>query len=159
MIDADFIYYDSAAEKTVIIGSSGRHGFFCGTPKKWLNSLCLAHGSTYQGRIDAFRELTGTSQKPAVMISEMTNQMFFPTVSPDRSDCTWLCWQSVYTIRGAEMNHSLVIFFDGNKIELAIGIRTLKKQMQRCEEYLQKMADALDELQKNKDCLEKELCH
>lgn len=46
------------------------------------------------------------------------------------------------------MNHSLVIFFDGNKIELAVGIRTLKKQMYRCEEYLQKMSDALRNLQK-----------
>lgn len=146
MIDADAIYYDAEAHQTVILGSSGDHGFFCGTPRDCLNDFCIPFGSTYQGRIDAFRTLTGTVQKPAVMISEITGQMFFPTVSPDSNDCVWICLQTVFRIRKAENNTSIVIFSDGNKIDLAVSVRTLRTQIQRCDLFLKKMSEYISRL-------------
>lgn len=146
MIDADAIYYDAVTKRTVILGSSGGHGFFCGTPREYLNSLCIPFGSTYQGRIDAYRALTGTVQKPAVMLSEITGQIFFPTVSPESRDCVWICLQTLFKIRKAENNTSVVIFSDGNTIELAVSVRTLRTQMQRCDLFLQKMSEYIGKL-------------
>ena len=147
MIDADIVYYDPASEKTVIISASGHHGFFCGSPVRWLDEMCIAHGSTYKGRDDAFRTLTETKQKPAVLISEMTHQMYFPTLSPKSRDCIWLCAERIFAIRAKDNQHSLVLFMDGNKIELAVSKRTLKKQMERCELFLEKMRSALSALE------------
>lgn len=151
MIDADIVYYDPASEKTVIISETGRHGFFCGTPVQWLDQMCIAHGSTYQGRIDAFRTLTGTVQKPAVMISEMTHQMFFPTVSSKSSDCIWLCAERIFSIRTKDDQHSLVLFMDGNTIELAVSKRTLNKQLSRCEKFLEIMRNSIRKLETNEE--------
>ena len=149
MIDADIVYYDPAAGKTVIISETGRHGFFIGTPIKWLDQMCIAHGSTYKGRVDAFRTLTDTVQKPAVLISEMTHQIFFPTVSSTSDDCVWLCADRIFSIHAKDAQHSLVLFMDGNKIELAVSRRTLMKQMKRCEMFLEKMRSEIERLQTN----------
>lgn len=149
MIDADIVYYDPALAKTVIISETGRHGFFCGKPTQWLDEICIAHGSSYQGRVEAFRVLTGTVQKPAVMISELTHQMYFPTVSSKSKDCVWLCADRIFSIRAKDAQHSLVLFMDGNKIELAVSKRTLKKQLKRCEIFLEKMHSEIQKLETN----------
>ena len=135
MIFPEIIYYDSSQGVTVTIDETGHHGFFCGRPQAYLNELCLLYGSTFEGRTQAFKILTGTVQKPACLISESAGIVYFPTLSYRDDDCVWLCASAIYNVKAIDMHHSLVNFFNGNKIELAVNIRTVKKQMDRCEQF------------------------
>lgn len=135
----EIIYYDTDKEVTVTIDEDGHHGFFCGVPEAYLHQLCLMYGSTLEGRTQAFKELTHSVQKAGCLISESNGIIYFPTLSAKDPACVWLNAKTIYSVKAIDMHHSLVNFFKGNKIELAINVRTVKKQILRCEQFEEAM--------------------
>lgn len=102
---------------------------------QYLESMCLMHGSSLQGRIDAFRYITHTSQKSAVMVSEISQDLYFPIISMHAKDCIWIHYNSIVHVSG-KTDHTDILFDKGISMNIPASLRTIKLQMKRCEEYL-----------------------
>ncbi len=110
-------------------------------PLAFLNRCCLANGSSYEGRVEAFRELTGTSQKPAVLISERQQRIFFPTLRAEHEECVWIQYNAVFHIHSIDAGHTEIIFHTGERCTIPFNYRIINKQLKRCTEFLQKLND------------------
>ena len=52
-----------------------------------INENCIRYGSSYDGRKEGTKYLTGAYYKPPILVEENSNTVFFPTKSPKHSGC------------------------------------------------------------------------
>lgn len=105
-------------------------------PVKLLNELCLMHGSTMQGRKDAYSILMNRKRKAPVLISEQYFEMFFPVLSStDTNDMLWLSYSDIWMYKQIEDNLTKVYFICGCEADVPVSRRTLKYQIDKCKEY------------------------
>lgn len=143
MSDITCLYYDQTRKMTVL-ERKNKHSFFAGTPTALLHEICLQHGSSYEGRCASFRAVLGVRQKAAVLISEISQSIYFPTRSPQQEDCIWLHYNAILSIH-ARGHQTAVMFLDGSTKLVDADYRTVKGQMKRCEAYLRKIHHASSE--------------
>ena len=108
-------------------------------PYRVLDEKCLASGSSAAGRMESFRHILGVKQKAAVLISEVSGEIWFPTVSMKAADCIWLNDSEILSVHSKGPHESEVVFFDGTKADLNVDSRTLRLQMKRCRAFLEKL--------------------
>ncbi len=152
------VYNDNLRSMVVCLYSSGseaRETRTGGSAKQFLSELCLAYGSTMRGRTDACRELLYRSsgivkrgqkkqlQKTPLYIGDEMRTVFFPTKSPAESDCLWLNWNRISRCYGDPDDPQItrVLFDSGHEVSVACSVRTMKKQMRRCEDYVKILRD------------------
>ncbi|MBR3357677.1 MAG: competence protein ComK [Solobacterium sp.] len=120
-----------------MLSSSGQWQHSDQSVNRFIDDLCVQCGSTADGRREAFRRLTGYRQKVPVLISERRQYLMFPTLSPDNPECVWLSYSDILDIVPAGDAESEVLFINGTRISIPFSTRMLRKQMKRCDEYLQ----------------------
>lgn len=106
-------------------------------PIFYLARLCMKHGSTFEGRIDACKKSLNIKQKAPLLISELTNEIWFPTLSSTNKDNIWINYNEIIDITSLNNNESLITFKNGYKYKISINIRIIRKQIQRCKEYIE----------------------
>lgn len=136
-MQALFFYYDQAQGQTVLVLSGHRTTVSDFKPAILLERECLRYCSTLQGRIDGYRSLTGFVQKPAVLVSEVSEELFFPTEGIRNDTCMWIRYNSVMLVRRKTAYSSEVIFSDGSVYDFPYNERVLKQQMKRCRRLLE----------------------
>lgn len=134
-----YLQYDG--NKTVL-RFHNEYVFFDGRPTDYLAKECLLRGSSMEGRIASFKYLTDTRQKPAVLVSELTNHIYFPSESPKRSTCLWLLYNDIVRVDKIDYANSLVTFVNSDKIVAGVNKRVIDKQIKRCELFLRKLNEA-----------------
>ena len=102
-----------------------------------LEEKCLKHGSSLKGRIDSFRYLLHIVQKPAVLISEVSGEIWFPLISMNQPDCIWLRYDAVLDVKSSGDHQCEVLFFSGHRETLAFDPRVIRLQMKRCRQFLE----------------------
>lgn len=107
------------------------------SPEAFLNRMCIENGSSYDGRKTAFQSITDSRQKPAILISERTQQIFFPTMSSRNEKCVWISYQEIFKVKESTYNTTRVTFLNGISKRIACDRRTIYKQMQRCGLFLE----------------------
>jgi competence transcription factor ComK len=122
-----------------ILYSGGRSEKDARRPYAVLDEKCLANGASAEGRMASFRHVLGVRQKAAVLISELSGEIWFPTVSMKAADCVWLNDSEILSVHAKGPHVSEVVFFDGTKRDLDVDSRTLRLQMKRCRIYLEKL--------------------
>ena len=130
-----------------MICPDGRHSRLLSSSGQWvktdksmnqiIDDLCVQCGSTADGRREAFRRLTGYRQKVPVLISERSHYLMFPTLSPDNPECIWLSYSDILDIVPSGEAESEILFINGTRKSIPFSTRLLRKQMKRCDEYLQ----------------------
>jgi len=114
----------------------GSYTVYDKNPVKLLNELCLMHGSTMQGRKDAYSILMDRKRKAPVLISEQNFEMFFPVLSStDPKDMLWLSYGDIWMYKQIEDNLTKVYFISGCEADAPVSRRTLKYQIDKCKEY------------------------
>ena len=106
-------------------------------PVKLLNEKCLDNGSSLEGRMDSFRHILSVRQKAAVLISEVTQEIWFPTLSMKSKDCVWLRFDQILDTHSASAHRCEIVFFSGVRTEIDIDVRTIRLQMKRCHQFLE----------------------
>lgn len=100
---------------------------------QWLEHFCLYGGSTLEGRIQAMRTLTTYRQKLPVYVSN--GYIYFPLYGHQCKQNYWLCYNYItsvnFTAEGVVVSFSEKFSYDFN-----VDRRIIRKQMQRCSEYL-----------------------
>ena len=91
---------------------------------------CEYFGSSYVGRKEGTRRLTGITHKSPIIIEETNNMIYFPTESPRLNTCSWISFNNIKKI--INNNGKAIIIFDNDKaLKLNISYYTLDNQILR----------------------------
>ena len=105
--------------------------FIVNTPAmKIIENSCSYFGSSYNGRYEGTKRLTGISYKSPIIIEESTNMIFFPTASPRITNCSWISLNNIMEYKRCEKKANLV-FYNGYKLELDVSFNVLENQIMR----------------------------
>lgn len=132
----DAVSYDPLKKRT-LLHSVHVTDSVPGKPLEYFHSMVLGYGSSVEGRMESYREITRTVQKPAVLISENLPYMYFPLFSPYREDCIWLNYGNLFQTHRLDDSTSCISFFDGYKMTVDVNIRIITKQIKRCKQYME----------------------
>ena len=135
-MNSEYLYFRQEKDGTCCLKEDGSFVYIDRRPVRILNEMCLACGSTLQGRTDAVRILLGIRQKPPVLISERTAEIWFGTTGMNSADCEWLSWQKILHIARSDEG-STVTFMNGISVHVSADVRTLRLQAERCRQLLQ----------------------
>lgn len=91
--------------------------------------MCKYFGSSYEGRSDGAKSISGMSYKVPIMVSE--NLIFFPTSSPLDDDCSWINFEKVEDLEKMNYNQTKIIFNNGVNIVVPFSYRTIENQLLR----------------------------
>ena len=96
--------------------------------KKIIEENCRSYGSSYVGRHEGSKYLTGFSYKSPIIIEESKNIIFFPTRSIRKENCNWIAANNVKKYNKYN-DKSKVIFKNDLELILDISIGILKNQI------------------------------
>ena len=91
---------------------------------------CLYYGSSYQGRVDAANMLISNSYKVPIVVENINNLIFFPTISPNSSLCMWISIDMVFNnIVDKDTNSCRIIFKNNKEILTNLSKYSMENQM------------------------------
>jgi competence transcription factor ComK len=120
---------------------NGRMDHIKESPISYIRTLCLNCGSTLEGRIDAFKEITATLQKACVLVSNATNEIYMPTLSMKNRDCIWILYNPVVKVVSAENGYSRILFTDRTDRTVSVSSHVVKSQVNRCDLFINKIME------------------
>ncbi len=124
------VYNEFGHLHSVIYESMEKH-FITMTPKKLIEENCRFYFSTFEGRMEAARELLNITQMVPICISERTKIYLFPTCSPRNEECMWLNPVHIKGIYPLLADQSEVILTGGEKITIPMHKEPLQARIQK----------------------------
>lgn len=137
--------YDSIKQGSMAIDEKGKETLFSKRPLELLDHWCKQNGSTCIGRMEAFQSLTNSRQKPAILISERTQDIFFPTLSKNHDDCIWLNNKYILKTKAVDLDHTEIQFYNGFRFLLPLNRRIIQNQIARCEKFISVLNHSIGE--------------
>lgn len=123
---------------TCILTFSGMRKEICNmSAGRLLNEWCICYGSTASGRMEAFKRISNSKQKFAILISEVSGEMYIPLRSTNHKECIWLQASAIMEYKRLGPKLTRVIFFDHTEMTFAIDYRVIHKQMQRYKLFME----------------------
>lgn len=103
-------------------------------PIEIIKESCLRDSSSYEGRREAVKHMTGFINKVPIPISTSKNIYAFPTSSPSNPNCVWLLYnhiKEIEKVQDEELHRTIVHFHDGSSIPLQASHHVLENQFLR----------------------------
>lgn len=102
-------------------------------PLKIIDYSCKYFGSSYVGRREGSKQILQTAYKLPIMIEDTRNIVFFPTNSPEETECSWLALNKIEKIRplSSRNNYTEIEFANGKILALPISYKSLENQILR----------------------------
>lgn len=97
---------------------------------KIVERSCEYFGSSYIGRHDGTKMLTGISHKSPIIIEESKDIIYFPTTSPRLEECMWLSLKHIANYYNKN-GKSIVNFENGQTMEIDISYGSFDNQYLR----------------------------
>lgn len=94
---------------------------------KIIKRSCEFFGSSYIGRHEGTKYLTGISHKSPIIIEESRNLIYFPTISPRLDNCLWLSLKHISKYK-EENGKSLIFFENGQKLLVDLSYSSFDNQ-------------------------------
>ena len=107
---------------------------------KIIEENCKFYGSSYKGRCDGTKYLTGIKSKYPIIIEESRNIIFFPTSSIRNNENIWLSLNKIKSYDKYKFG-SLITFLNEKKLELNISHYSLDNQFCRANLLKVKLYD------------------
>ena len=99
-------------------------------PNEIIKYSCEYFGSSFKGRVDGTKYLTGLTHKPPIIIEESREIIFFPLSSPRLNTCSWIRNKYIYSYNKYQ-EMSVITVIDGNNIILNCSYEILNNQILR----------------------------
>jgi len=123
------LYYDVYNKQTVIVKKEEVR------LEKRINdvieSLCNQYGLSKNGSITAIKNTLKIYQKCPVLVHPILQIYLFPTLSMQDKECLWINSKRIEKVKCHELR-TVIIFKDKTQLLCNVGIRSIKKQMDRC---------------------------
>jgi competence protein ComK len=123
------LYYDVNNKQTVIVKKEEIR-----LEKKMndvIESLCNQYGLSKNGSITAIKNTLKIYQKCPVLVHPILQIYLFPTLSMQDKECLWINSKQIEKVKHEDLN-TVIIFKDKTQLLCNVGIRSIKKQMDRC---------------------------
>ncbi len=117
------------SKETKIIEKDGEY-IISSSSMKIIDDGCRFFGSSYVGRSEGTKSMIGVNYKAPIIIEETTPIIFFPTLSPRLEACSWISLNYVEKSLKKD-NKTIVIFKNGQEIELDLSHKIFKNQILR----------------------------
>ncbi|MBQ7240858.1 MAG: competence protein ComK [Bacilli bacterium] len=99
-------------------------------PNNIIKANCNMYGSSYAGRLDGTKKLTGYTYKAPIIIEDKNNTIFFPTSSPRFKNAYWINLDNVeYAFQ--EKNINKIMFNNGFSIKINASLNIINNQILR----------------------------
>jgi len=102
--------------------------------KKCLNELCLAFGSTIEGRFNALKKLDLCNYKCPLIIDDYGNYAYIITRNFKAVDLLIIRVDKLIYFKAISKNKTL-LYFDNFSYEVDVDVRIIKRQMQIISDY------------------------
>ena len=99
-------------------------------PNEIVKYSCEFFGSSFKGRLDGTKYLTGLTHKPPIIIEESNEIIFFPLSSPRLSSCSWIRNKYINSYFKKEKGCTILLF-NGNKLDLNCSYEIINNQILR----------------------------
>ena len=109
---------------------------------KIIKHNCSFYGSSYVGRCEGTKYLTGIKTKFPIIIEESRKIIFFPTTSIRTQQSSWIALNHIKDIK-LEDNKTMIIFNNDKKIIIPISYYSLKNQYCRASLLKAKLYDRI----------------
>jgi competence protein ComK len=123
------LYYDVNNRQTVIVKKDEVR-----LEKKIsdvIESLCNQYGLSKQGSITAIKNTLKIYQKCPVLVHPILQIYLFPTLSMYDKECLWINSKLIEKVSREEFS-TVIHFKDKTQLLCNVGIRSIKKQINRC---------------------------
>ncbi|WP_108670116.1 competence protein ComK [Peribacillus acanthi] len=114
-------------------------------PMDIIKRSCEYYGSSYEGRKEGTRHLTGITHKSPIAVDPVCSILFFPTTSPVRSECMWVAYDHIMSRTKNHYGDTDVVFRNGWKTSLPLSSSSLDNQLYRTallkNRYVQRIAE------------------
>ncbi len=131
-----YFYYDSPTQATVLVLENGSKRLDKITPLRYLKESCLLYGSSYKGVREAFSYCINVKRKIPICVSVYFRLLFIPTMSERSLDTIYIQFSKVKKI-GRNKKGCYLVFNNQHILDLDCSVRTMKKQYERCSEFLE----------------------
>ncbi len=105
------------------------------SPVQFIKEGMVLFGQDAESVKNDYRKMTGFVQKAPILFISDEPILFFPTHSDTFEKCLFFQYQRIAKI-SKHKEGALILFKDGTIYRTDLDIRILKKQMQRCRQYL-----------------------
>ena len=107
-------------------------------PNNIIKANCNMYGSSYAGRLDGTKKLTGYTYKAPIIIEDKNNTIFFPTSSPRFKNAYWINLDNVdYAFQ--EKNINKIMFNNGFSIKINTSLNIINNQILRATRLSSKL--------------------
>jgi len=96
-----------------------------------INHSCKFFGSSFLGRRDGTKALTGITYKAPIIIEETKSIIFFPTSSPRFDKCYWISLNHISDYVKKAGTSTLVNFKNGQNLHVDVSYSSLENQVLR----------------------------
>ena len=96
-----------------------------------LEHSCEYFGSSYEGRKEGTKKLLGITHKSPIIVEESRKIIFFPTSSPENSNCIWINLEKIEKYYKVSPKKSAILFKNGDVIEFDVSYGSLTNQILR----------------------------
>lgn len=99
-------------------------------PTDIIKYSCEYFGSSYRGRVEGTKNLTGLTHKPPIIIEESKEIIFFPVNSPRLYSCSWIRNKYIYNYVSTQ-GGCKIILINGREIKLDCSYEIINNQILR----------------------------
>jgi len=124
------IYYDPNIKHSIVQSNTNTH--IKQKPLDVIEEICNRYGMSGYGSIQAIKQTLKIHQKCPILVHPILQIYLFPTVSMKDQSCIWINSKRIQKL----INHDYqteIKFIDHTSILCNVGIRSIKKQINRCE--------------------------
>lgn len=97
---------------------------------KLIDYNCKFYGSSYRGRCEGTKYLTGIKSKFPIIIEESRNIIFFPTSSSRNSDNSWIALNKIKKYK-SDFYGTKILFENEQEIDVPISFYSIDNQFSR----------------------------
>ncbi|CAM3654165.1 competence protein ComK [Mesobacillus zeae] len=113
-----------------------------------IKKSCQYFGSSYEGRKDGARDLTGITHKVPIIIDPHNSIYFLPTTSPSNPNCIWVSHEHVLNHKKIDSRHTYVTFRNKQSITLPVSFRSFENQLLRTALLKTRMMERMKETER-----------
>ncbi len=112
-----------------LVHEEGRHIIAKKKPMQIVRRSCHVFGSTFQGRVEGAKNLTGYRYKLPIIIQEYDELVIFPIKSPCLDNNDWVCLNHIDKFYPNNANNTTFVKFDnGLVVEFKVSFISFKNQ-------------------------------
>ncbi|AST90518.1 competence protein ComK [Sutcliffiella cohnii] len=100
-------------------------------PKYIINQNCWYSGTSLQGSQESTKVITGITHKQPIVINLAEELFFFPTMSPRKMECMWICPDHIIDSKANEYGDTIAYLSNNKTLQIPMSLKSFKTQILR----------------------------